>query len=49
MRVAAKESCVVVTLTGDVQLSLAQKLALFDPEKHGGEAMPVAPIGKEVL
>ena len=26
--------------SGEVRLTLAQKLALFDPKRHGGEAMP---------
>lgn len=28
--------------------TLAQKLAAFDPGKHGGEAMATKPIGREV-
>jgi len=31
------------------RLSLEQMLQLFDPEIHGGEAMPYVPVGKEVL
>jgi len=33
----------------DPQLTLAEKLALFDPQIHGGEAMVTVPIGIEVL
>ena len=41
---------VLVVPTGEVRLTLAQRLSLFDPELHGGEAMSTsAPIGKEVL
>lgn len=29
--------------------TLAQKLARFDPTKHGGEVMVSAPIGAEVI
>ena len=29
--------------------TLEAMLARFDPERHGGEAMAFAPIGKEVL
>ena len=31
------------------KLSLAQKLAAFDPALHGGEVMATRPIGIEVL
>lgn len=34
---------------GEVQLSLAQKLGLFDPGLHGGESMAAAPAGKEKI
>jgi len=49
VQVCAHDSGVLVTPTGDVQLSLQQRLALFDPELHGGEAMPTKRIGKEAL
>ena len=49
VEVSAHDSGVLVTPTGDVQLSLQQRLALFDPELHGGEAMPTKRIGKEAL
>jgi hypothetical protein len=29
--------------------TLAERLAKFDPALHGGEAMGVTPVGKEVL
>ncbi len=31
------------------KLTLDERLALFDPEQHGGEAMAFQPIGKEKL
>lgn len=34
---------------GGPQLSLEQKLAAFDPELHGGEAMIHEPAGAEIL
>jgi hypothetical protein len=34
---------------GAPQTTLAQKLAAFDVELHGGEAMPTIPIGREIL
>ena len=49
VQVSTQNSGVLVTLSGELRLTLAQRLALFDPERHGGEAMPTAPIGKEAL
>ena len=49
VQVSAQSSGVLVTLSGELQLSLAQRLALFDPERHGGESMPVSPVGKEAF
>jgi antitoxin MazE len=40
---------VVVKPVGEPKLSLAQKLALFDPVKHGGEAMATSRVGVEVF
>ncbi len=40
---------VVVSPTGTPRLTLAQKLAQFDPSVHGGEAMATDPIGTEVI
>ena len=40
---------VIVKPVGVPKLTLAQKLAIYDPEKHGGEAMATEPIGKEVF
>jgi len=47
--VTPHESGVLVTAKGEIRLSLAQKLALFDPKLHGGEAMAAAPVGKEAI
>lgn len=33
---------------GEPRLTMAQKLDLFDPARHGGEAMAWAPVGVEV-
>ena len=38
---------VIITPHGDKPLTLAQRLALFDPAVHGGEAMAAAPVGRE--
>jgi len=47
--VSAEEFGVAVRLLGKPTLTLAQKLALFDESKHGGELMKSAPIGREVF
>ena len=40
---------VLIKPIGSPKLSLAQKLALFDPVKHGGEVMATEPVGKEIF
>ena len=47
--VSAEDSNVLVRPIGDPKLTLAQKLAAFDPALHGGEAMATAPLGRETL
>jgi len=49
VEVSAQESAVLVTALGEPRLTLAQKLALFDPERHAGEDMATTPVGSEVL
>ncbi|MCG5055975.1 MAG: AbrB/MazE/SpoVT family DNA-binding domain-containing protein [Myxococcales bacterium] len=49
VEVVAEESTVVVRSLGKAKLTLAQKLAAFDPVKHGGEVMATVPRGKEAL
>lgn len=44
-----EESGISVRAVGTPKLSLAQKLALFDPAIHGGEAMASAPVGFEEM
>ena len=39
VRISVEAGQVVITPLTDVQLTLAQRLALFDPARHGGEAM----------
>ena len=39
---------VLVRPAGKARLTLAQKLKLFDPAKHGGEVMADAPVGREI-
>lgn len=47
VRVTVEDGRVIITPHGDKPLTLAQRLALFDPAVHGGEAMAAAPVGRE--
>ena len=47
VRVAVEDGRVVITPEAPPALTLEQRLALFDPARHGGEAMATAPIGAE--
>ena len=49
VEVSAQDSNVLVRSIGEPKLTLAPKLAAFDPVLHGGEAMATGPVGKEVL
>jgi len=49
VEVSAPHSAVRVAAAGEPRLTLKQKLARFDPELHGGEAMATVRAGKEVL
>lgn len=49
VEVSAEGSAVVVRPKGEPRLTLAQKLAAFDPARHGGEAMATAAIGNETI
>lgn len=40
---------VLLSAIGPPELSLEQKLAAFDPVRHGGEIMASVPVGKEVI
>ncbi len=40
---------VLVKRAGAPRLTLAQKLAAFDPHRHGGEAMTATPVGREEM
>jgi antitoxin MazE len=39
VRVSVEGAQVVITPVADAPLTLEQRLALFDPARHGGEAM----------
>lgn len=47
VRVSVEDGHVVITPVADAPLSLEQRLALFDPARHGGEAMASPLIGAE--
>ena len=47
VRVSVEGGQVVITPVADTLLTLEQRLALFDPERHGGEAMASPRIGAE--
>jgi antitoxin MazE len=49
VEVSAQDSAVLVSATGEPRLTLKQKLALFDPERHAGEAMATVRIGNEAI
>lgn len=49
VEVTTDELGVVVHRTGSPKLTLSQRLAAFNPEEHGGEAMPSGRVGAEVF
>jgi antitoxin MazE len=49
VEMTVQESSIVVRPIGEPKLTLAQKLALFDPVKHGGEVMTTGRVGAEVF
>jgi len=49
VEVSAQESNVLVKAIGEPRLTLAQKLAAFDPARHGGEVMVTKAVGNEVV
>jgi len=49
VEVSAQDSNVLVRAIGEPKLTLAQKLAAFDPVRHAGEGMATGRVGKEVF
>ncbi len=47
VRVTVEGDQVIITPVADAALTLAQRLALFDPVRHGGEVMAATPVGAE--
>jgi antitoxin MazE len=49
VEVSAQDSNILVKALGEPKLTLAQKLAAFNPALHSGEVMATRPVGNEVL
>ncbi len=49
VEITATDDGVLVKRAGTPKLTLAQKLAAFDPVRHGSEAMVTRPIGIEAM
>jgi antitoxin MazE len=47
VRVQVDQGRVIITPVDDGALTLEQRLARFDPARHGGEAMATAAVGAE--
>ena len=47
VKVSVEDGRVIITPQADKALTLADRLALFDPALHGGEVMAAAPVGAE--
>lgn len=45
VRITVEAGRVIITPLGDRPPTLAERLALFDPAVHGGEAMAAVPLG----
>lgn len=48
VNVTVESDRIIIAPAATPRPTLAQKLAAFDPKKHGGEAMASKPIGREV-
>jgi len=47
VRVTVQGGNVVITPVAEPPLTLEQRLALYDPARHGGEVMAAEPLGAE--
>lgn len=47
VRVSVEDGQIVICPADASSLTLEQRLAKFDPERHGGEAMASEPVGVE--
>ena len=48
VRISVEDSTIVIRPVEDAELSLDQRLARFDPARHGGEAMQSQAVGAEL-
>jgi len=49
VEISVSDEGVLVKRAGAPKMTLAQKLAAFDPGRHGGEAIASRPVGREVM
>ena len=49
VEVSARDFSVLIRAIGKPRLSLAQKLAAFDPDRHGGELLATVRVGREAF
>lgn len=49
VEIVVEDAGIMVRPVGEPKLTLAQKLALFDPARHGGEVMATGRVGAEVF
>jgi antitoxin MazE len=47
VRITVEDGRVVITPLARENLSLDERLARFDPQRHGGETMATPPVGAE--
>ena len=47
VRITVEHGNLVIRPVAEPMPSLAERLARFDPERHGGEVMPTEPLGTE--
>ena len=47
VRVSVEDGYIVIHPADEFSLTLEQRLAQFEPERHGGEAMASEPVGAE--
>ena len=47
VRISVEDNTIVIRLVEDAELTLDQRLARFDPARHGGEVMRSQAVGAE--
>ena len=48
VRISVEDRTIVIRPVKDAELTLDQRLARFDPARHGGEVMQGQPVGAEL-